>query len=150
MYCGDIEICCVPKAKIDGLFGEAAPIALDNTVRFHLQGLLDSDPRFQLRPNKNGVSSFGPLMAWLRYKDFNLDVFSFTEEQWAVGTLIRTGPQEHSHKWAMRRSEGGFLLANQQLKGWRILQGGVPLKLDTEEEIYRGACMDYIEPRDRA
>lgn len=147
--CGDIEICCVPKRTSGGLFGEEDEIAVRNQVFELLRELLAKDHRFELRPNKNDVPSFGPLMAWLRYKGFALDVFSFRPEQWAVGLLIRTGPASFSRQFAMRRSEGGFLMAGQALKGWRIETLGKAEETPTEESVFACVGLDFVEPQFR-
>lgn len=134
--CGDIEVCCVPKARYN-LFGEA----------FYQSGSIE-DILFLAGYHftKNGE----------HMKQFDLgvcmvDLFITTPAQWGAILVIRTGPQEFSQRLVTSKAHGGYMPSYLQEKDGRIVHRETGKMLDTpeEEDYFRVIGLDYIPPEKR-
>ena len=132
---GDIEILCIPR------------LGYRDEVHYRIMYLIRN--RFlDYRLNKKGSRTYGKQNKLLVHCESGipLDVFSVSEEAWAMGLLIRTGSKMFNIRLCMQAKKLGF-----HIKPYSgiIDQRGNLLKPKTEEEIFELLKLDYISPEKR-
>ena len=144
---GDIEIVCVSKDAAplqQSLFEDAPrPWALDARVRELMdEGLLE------LRPNKNGVTTFGEKNKLLIHRPtgIGVDIFSTEPRYWGMTLFIRTGPKA----WNVRAMAH---FKNKGMEGHAY--GGVTdvdgreLDCPEEHDVFLALGWSWVYPEDR-
>jgi DNA polymerase (family 10) len=133
---GDIELLCIPRFvnSID---------YLDRMVR-----ALVTQRRLGFRRNKLGSRVYGPknkLMAHLP-SGIGVDIFSTTEECWAVSLVVRTGGEKTNKRIAAAAIR----------KGWRFHAYGdgfdAPgghITCSTEQKVFEVVGLPYLPPEQR-
>jgi DNA polymerase/3'-5' exonuclease PolX len=103
-----------------------------------------------------GENDYKMVKSGTRYKQvalpegINLDLFCvIAPAQWGVLFLIRTGPADYSHRFAMKKQQGGLLPSNMQVKDGAIWLGGKMFETPEEADVYKLIGAPYIEPGER-
>jgi DNA polymerase/3'-5' exonuclease PolX len=102
-----------------------------------------------------GESDYELIKSGTRYKqvdlgDINLDLFCvIAPAQWGVLFLIRTGPADYSHRFVMKKQQGGLLPSNMQVKDGAIWCNGKMLETPEEADVYKLIGAAYVEPGER-
>lgn len=139
---GDIEILYIPK------FGEA-PTDLFGDMVGRPEDMLDT---YLQRMIEQGVfakrGGFGRLNKLLVHvpSGIPLDVFATTADNWGMSLVIRTGPKEFNVRLMQRFRELG--MSGHAYAGVTD-RDGQPLDCPTEQDVFRHAQWDYVEPEDR-
>lgn len=100
---GDVEIVAIPRyesrADVErvGLFDDQPLPPIEVNLLDELCAGLLLDGTFGKRLDKNGRPAIGPKYKRLTYRDFALDLFVGTPENWGVLMAIRTGPASFAH-----------------------------------------------------
>jgi DNA polymerase/3'-5' exonuclease PolX len=134
---GDIEIVCKPlMVEETDMFGVV-------TGRLSMVDALFGEGEYKLI--KNGT----------RYKqvdlgEINLDLFCVIDPaQWGVLFLIRTGPAEYSHRFVMKKQQGGMLPSNMQVKDGAVWCNGKMYETPEEADVYKLIGAAYVNPNER-
>lgn len=134
---GDIELLAIPKYNagvIDQLDG--------------LIGLLIGQEILSLRRNKRGCVVYGPKNKLLRHVEsgIGVDIFSTTEQCWAVSLVVRTGGKITNQRIATAALR----------RGWRFHAYGSGFTTPTgeiicrsEREVFWAVGLRYLEPWER-
>ena len=144
---GDVELLCVPN-PLRATFGYRIMNGVDQKLDELLQeGALDC------RRTQNGQTVYGIKNKLLVHvaSGFPIDIFSTTEECWAMSLVIRSGPKESNIRLAMAAKEKGWTLKPYG-KGYEFLDGwGEPALLvcDTERDVFEAVGLKYKEPWER-
>jgi len=144
---GDVELLCIPEFRIQhNLLGEVADKVdlLDRKLQeFIKTGFLD------YRRNAKGRRlGYGPRNKYLVHDSgIPVDVFTTSEEGWAMSLVVRTGPKEmnvrlmaEARKRAMRGHAYG--------EGF-TLPDGSPLACQSEQEVFAAVGWPCQPPADR-
>ena len=131
---GDIEIIAQAKPQVD-LFG--APMEahqLDTIDWMHLIG--------------GTLIKGGHKYKQIKLpEDLQLDLFIVTPPaQWGVLFLIRTGPEEYSHRLVTRKSEGGLLPSYLRIKEGAVWSNNHIIETPEEQDVYHLIGIPYAEP----
>ena len=135
-YPGDIEILAIPK--YDGLAD-----MLDREIQtLVMEGILDC------RLNKLGRRVYGPKNKLVVHvpSGIGVDIFSTTDECWAVSLVVRTGGEKTNKRIAVAALR----------KGWHFRAYGdgydTPkgrLHCASEREVFEAVDLSYLEPWER-
>ena len=132
----DIEFLCIPKF-VDGID------QLDRRVHgLIFQGIL------ALRLNKLGRKVYGPKNKLLRYvpSGIGVDIFSTTEECWAVSLVVRTGGKKTNQFIAMAALERGYQF-HAYGSGFSTPHGEIVCR--SEREVFGAVGLPYQDPWER-
>ena len=132
----DIELLAIPQYldMVDHLDREIGALVVQGILGF--------------RKNKLGSRVYGPKNKFMRHlpSGIGVDIFSTTEECWAVSLAIRTGPKESNMAVAVAA----------QRKGWRLRAYGSgfdtpngPIQCKSERDVFEFVGLLYKEPRER-
>lgn len=136
----DVEILAIPKAGRVDLFGKAFSDALTDYLESQIgQG------RWELRPSKIGVTSFGPANKLLLYGGFPVDIFSATERNWGMGMFVRTGPAE----WNIKAMSTFRRLGMEGHAYGGVTKDGQEIDCPDEEAVFRLLGWDFMAPENR-
>ena len=136
-YVGDIEILVIPKYD-DGID------QLDKEIHILMgQGILS------LRLNKLGRTIYGPKNKLLRHvqSGIGVDIFSTTEDGWAVSLVVRTGGKETNKVIASRAMERGMRF-HAYGRGFTQADGS-ELICRSEAGVFRAVGLAYQAPWER-
>ena len=135
-YVGDIELLCIPKCN--GFVDQ-----LDRSVEALLKRGI-----FDFRRNKLGSKVYGPKNKLLLHvpTGFGVDIFSTTEECWAVSLVVRTGGAETNKRIATAALRKGW--------SWHAYGRGFTspdgeIICHSEKEVFEAVRLPYLEPCDR-
>lgn len=79
-----------------------------------------------------------------------LDLFLTTPEQFGLIFLIRTGPAEFSHRFVMKKYQGGSLPNDYRVEDGHLKKlTGEIIPTPDEETVFRIAGMTFIPPEER-
>ena len=152
---GDIELLYIPKTSIEtDMFGNVTKVhdAIDSVLSVYLQ-----DGSMVKRKNSAGHNiGYGKDNKFLvhQFSGIPLDIFATSVENWGMAMVVRTGPKDFNVRLMDRFQDLG-------MRGHAY--GGVSIhrlndeigdyweSLDcpTEEDVFRLAQWDYIEPEAR-
>lgn len=144
----DIDIVVIPKASRDRFWD-------DMSRRLQrCQGMvrLGKGPKLMRFARYRDAAG---LVSSDRQPDYTVDVYHATPDTWGILVLIRTGSKMHNVKLcSLARSKGLMLSASQGLiKYLKAVEPFEPvvkiIASRSEEEIFAGLGLDYVEPRDR-
>jgi len=131
---GDIEICAIPKDKVD-MFGAGTGEHQLDEVDWHKYG----------KVIKNGHK-----YKQIELPAINLDLFIVTfPAQWGVQFIIRTGSADYSHRFVTPKSYGGLMPAHLHVKNGAIWCGDKLVETPEEEDVYRLIGEKWIAPQER-
>ena len=135
-YVGDIELLCIPRCN--GFVDQ-----LDRSVEALIkQGILD------FRRNKLGSKVYGPKNKLLLHvpTGFGVDIFSTTEECWAVSLVVRTGGAETNKRIASEALKKGWRW-HAYGRGFTTPDGEIICR--SEQEVFKAVGLPYLEPWER-
>ena len=133
---GDIELLCIPKCN--GFIDK-----LDRQVEALIrQGLLD------FRRNKLGSKVYGPKNKLMLHvpSGIGVDIFSTTEECWAVSLAVRTGGAETNKRIATAALRKGWRW-HAYGRGFTTPDGEIICH--SEQEVFKAVGLPYLEPWER-
>ena len=136
LYVGDIELLCIPRCN--GFIDQ-----LDRQVEALIrQGLLD------FRRNKLGSKVYGPKNKLLLHvpTGIGVDIFSTTEECWAVSLVVRTGGAETNKRIATAALKNGWRW-HAYGRGFSTPDGEVVCH--SEQEVFQVVGLPYLQPSER-
>jgi len=136
---GDIELLCIPMRGYDQV----------DLLDWELQTLINAG-LLGHRLGKTGQRiGYGPQNKFL--VDFRtgmpLDVFSTTEEGWAMSLVVRTGPKELNVR-LMKAARDRGMKGHAYGTGFTLADGS-PLVCRTEEDVFAAVGWRYIPPQGR-
>lgn len=138
---GDIEMVVIPKYETWGMdmFGQPRLYnALEKVIQeAHNNGLIliKNGPRYKQMQLREGPT---------------LDLFIvLPPAQWGVIYLIRTGPEEFSHKAVTQRNIGGYLPSDCVVRDGQVLREGVLVPMSEEEDFLELLGMPGLKPEER-
>ena len=91
------------------------------------------------------VEAQGKKLMRAEYSGIQVDIYFATEETWGILLLARTGSKEHNIKLCQHAINKGMKLSSE--KG--LMNGNEVIASRTEEEIFKGLELDYVEPEKR-
>lgn len=161
---GDIEIVAIPRYGVGmghaDLFGNVSTPAVNHLDE--LVGGLLMDGVLAKRLDKNGRPAIGPKYKRLSYRDFALDLFVGTPENWGVLLAIRTGPASFAHAFvtnighmtrpayagAEHKPRPGLLPMGMRVGEGNQLFGpdGRVIETREEEDFFRAIGQPCLEP----
>lgn len=152
--CGDAEVLCVPRTVIKQL-----SLGIDGDLHYLDGAYLDrkileliDDGRVTYRLNSKGSKVYGPKNKLLTHvnSSFPVDIFSTTEECWAMSMVIRTGPKASNIRLAIAAKKKGWRL-NAYGSGFTKMAGyfGIKVICKTEREVFEAVDLEYQEPGER-
>lgn len=137
---GDIEIVAIPKPWND-MLGMVVPLSRDHALNYvdwrRIDGtLLKGGNKFKQIELSEGIT---------------LDLFIVTPPaQFGVIFLIRTGPEEFSHKLVTSRQSRGLMPSNLKCKDGSIWHGINKLETPEEKDVFKVIGLPWIAPENRA
>jgi DNA polymerase/3'-5' exonuclease PolX len=134
---GDIELLCIPK--FDG------PVdLLDRKLKW-----LIATRVLEYRPNKKGIKTYGPKNKLLRHVNsgIGIDIFSTTEDCWAVSLVVRTGGEATNKEIASRAIERGMRW-HAYGRGFTLADGS-ELICHSEEDVFKAVGLRFLQPWER-
>jgi len=133
----DIEILAIPK--LTGYYD-----LLDQKLKWLIGTRI-----LEYRRNKKGSIVYGPKNKFLRHVEsgIGVDVFSTTEDCWAVSLVMRTGGEETNKEIATRAIERGMRF-HAYGRGFTLADGS-ELICYSEEDVFKAVGLHYLEPQDR-
>jgi len=135
-YVGDIELLCIPKCN--GFTNQ-----LDRQAEILIrQGLFD------FRRNKLGSKVYGPKNKLLVHvpSGIGVDIFSTTQECWAVSLVVRTGGAETNKRIATEALKKGWRW-HAYGRGFTTPDGEIICR--SEQEVFKAVGLPYLEPWER-
>jgi DNA polymerase/3'-5' exonuclease PolX len=135
-YVGDIELLCIPRCN--GFVDQ-----LDRNVEALIkQGLFD------FRRNKLGSKVYGPKNKLLLHvpTGIGVDIFSTTEEYWAVSLVVRTGGAETNKRIATEALRKDWRW-HAYGRGFTTPDGEIICH--SEREVFEAVGLPYLEPWER-
>jgi len=136
LFPNDIEFLCVPRF-VDGVD------QLDREI-----GALVVQRILGLRRNKLGRSAYGPKNKLMLHipSGMGVDIFSTTDECWAVSLVVRTGGEKTNKRIATTAIRKGWR--------WRAYGDGFDtpdghIICSTEREVFEAVDLPYLEPEKR-
>ena len=134
---GDIELLCIPK--FDGMVD-----LLDRELKW-----LIGTHILQHRLTKIGSVVYGPKNKLLRHvaSGIGLDIFSTTEDCWAVSLVVRTGGEATNKEIASLALERGMRF-HAYGRGFTLADGS-ELVCHSEEDVFKAVGLAYLEPWER-
>lgn len=157
---GDVEILAVPALGTSlhhgqtSLFGTRLPPASPLNLLDRQLNLMLAEGTLELRLNKNGNSTYGPLNKLLVHRESGIpvDIFTATLENWGMALMVRTGPKDWNIKFmAQFRRLGLKGHAYGGVSTHDVMHpAGYTLPCPTEEDVFRLLRWPYREPQDRA
>ena len=132
-YVGDIELLCIPKCNG---FTNQLDRQVETLIR---QGLLD------FRCNKLGSKVYGPKNKLLLHvrTGIGVDIFSTTEECWAVSLVVRTGGAETNKRIATEAIRKDWRW-HAYGRGFTTPDGEIICH--SEQEVFKAVGLPYLEP----
>jgi len=91
------------------------------------------------------VEAQGKKLMRAEYSGVQVDIYFATEETWGILLLVRTGSKEHNIKLCQHAINKGMKLSVSN----GLMRGNEVIASRTEEGIFKGLGMDYIEPKNR-
>lgn len=141
---GDIEIVCVPKVEMTGMFCDE-PLCLLT----HECNRLLAQKIIAHRLDKNGRASYGAKFKRLTVDGFPLDLFSTTTDQFGVIFAIRTGPSDWSKRLVTRKEYGGMMPAGMCIsEGW-LMNSDQRIPCREERDLFAAIGAEWVNPQDR-
>lgn len=144
----DIELVIIPKKVIEkaGLFGD------EEIIAYPLDNFILNNPRFRLRPNKLGGTSYGDKNKLLNYDHqeygwIALDIFTADESNFTMIKFIRTGGAENNKRIALTANQLGMNL--KIYESCFVDKRGFKYQMDSEEQIYKFLGLPYLKPEER-
>ena len=132
-YVGDIELLCIPKCN-----------GFTNQLDRHVEALIKQG-LFDFRRNKLGSKVYGPKNKLLLHvpTGIGVDIFSTTEECWAVSLVARTGGAETNKRIATTALKKGW--------SWHAYGQGFTtpdgeIICHSEQEVFKAVGLPYLEP----
>ena len=129
---GDIEIVCIPKTEMGGLFGDEQEVS-----RGFLRAVIEwpatkgsAEGRYTRRVLPGGVT---------------LDLFIANPDNWGLIFAIRTGSATYSHMVLA----AGWVRRGFHSKDGMLHRRGEPVPTPEEENLFRKAGVRWIEPQFR-
>lgn len=134
-HVGDIELVAIPKFLPD-MFGAPSSSHMLDTVDWTSFGIVvKSGHKFKQIELVEGIT---------------LDLFIVTPPaQWGVIFLLRTGPEVFSHQFVKKKSHGGMLPSNMEVKHGALRLHGFVVETPEEIDVFKAAGLAYIEPKSR-
>ena len=129
---GDIEIVCIPKTIMAGLFSDE----VERDPGFI--AAVDTMEAVRGKPTGRYTQRITPL-------GIKLDLFMATKENWGLILAIRTGSADFS---AMRLAARWVQLGYHSADGM-LIKDGEEFPCYEERELFQLLGMDWIEPKDR-
>lgn len=133
---GDVELLCIPKY-------EGPADLLDEKLRELMQARV-----LEYRLNKRGYHVYGPLNKLLQHvaTGIGVDVFSTSEDCWAVALVVRTGGEATNIRIASAALRKGWRFRAYG-KGFSTPKGDLVCR--TEAEVFEAVGLPYKEPWER-
>lgn len=133
----DIELLCIPK------FSGVVDL-LDQKLKW-----LIGTRVLEYRPNKRGITTYGPKNKFLCHAEsgIGVDIFSTDDECWAVSLVVRTGGETTNKEIASLALERGMKF-HAYGRGFTLASGS-ELVCQTEEDVFRAVGLRYLEPWER-
>lgn len=150
----DIELVAIPKWEEGGVIvdmfqGEREKVNM-------LYEYLRSQPRIQwIKPGVPEVIPWpikpdGKYWRGLVDGKIKLDLFLTTPEQFGLIFLIRTGPADFSHRFVMKKYQGGSLPNDYRVEDGHLKKlTGEIIPTPDEETVFRLAGMKFVPPEER-
>lgn len=88
---------------------------------------------------------WGPQLKRLTYKGVQVDIYITSVRKWGIISLVRTGSLRHNIKLANRAKEIGMKFSAAD----GIIDGGLVVACETEEDIFKALGLEYIPPERR-
>lgn len=131
---GDIEIVCIPKTVMTGLFYDE----------------IERDPGFVRQVRKwrrvKGDPGTGKYtQRIIEPSGIKLDLFMATRENWGLILAIRTGSAEFSSKRLARR----WVQLGYHSKDGMLQKDGVDIPVRNEQDLFDKLGIEWVEPRER-
>lgn len=135
---GDIELVVIPKIEpITDMFGES----IGGQGRSLLEkALADLGIAF----DKNGAKF--KQFAW---GGMPIDLFIASPDTWACIATIRTGSADFTHWLVTPRRSGGGCPSHLHFKDGRLMNGGQPITVPDERDLFAALDQRWIAPVDR-
>ena len=165
---GDVELVCVPKpgratqGQVGMFDSELVTEAVDDQLTAYLRDRIrDPTSPWALRPNANGVTSFGAANKYMTYDGAPVDIFTAHRSTFGMLFFVRTGDAE----WVVRA-----MAEFRRQKRHAHPYGGVGVTVDgdvtadvldparwaqaevlcpTEETVFELLGWPFVEPEDR-
>jgi DNA polymerase/3'-5' exonuclease PolX len=136
----DLLVLACPSQERD-LFGQ--PITSTNALD-------DAMPALQAKWHAHKIAAGPQEKLLLLPKGLKLEIRVSTPASWAVELVIRTGPEDFTHKCVTKRMYAGYLPSNCQIKnGWLVYRGATIIPMASEMDFLNFLELGWIEPRDR-
>ena len=144
---GDIEILYVPHIglvrKFNELFPKLGSLTDELLEQWLTQGVLTK------RPNRNGVTAWGPFNKLARHaaSGVSVDLFATTRERWFVSLVVRTGSAEMNTQLAASALRRGL-----QLHAYGDIERtatGEHIAPQSEREVFELCGIAYRDPTER-
>lgn len=143
----DIELLCIPKfiGVLNLLQQESSIVDL---LDGELKGLIVTH-FLDYRRNKKGSIVYGPKNKLLRHVEsgIGVDIFSTTEECWAVSMVVRTGGKATNQRIAMAALNRGYRF-HAYGSGFTTPDGEIICR--SEREVFEAVGLPYLDPWERA
>ena len=133
---GDIELLCIPR--LDGISD-----CLDRRIMgLVFEGIL------AFRLNKLGRKVYGPKNKLMLHvlSGIGIDIFSTTEECWAVSMVVRTGGKVTNQRIATAALQLGYRF-HAYGSGFSTPHGEIVCR--SEREVFEAVGLPYLEPESR-
>ncbi|MBW2675072.1 MAG: hypothetical protein JRD89_16955 [Deltaproteobacteria bacterium] len=88
---------------------------------------------------------WGPQLKRLVYKGVQVDIYITSVRKWGIISLVRTGSERHNIKLAKRAKELGLKFSAAD----GIIDRGLVVACETEEDIFKALGLEYIPPERR-
>lgn len=148
---GDIELVCVPRIEVTrDLLG--AEIGSVNLLDRHCEEQI-SFSTWAHRLDKNGRTAFGERAKRITAYGVPVDLFSvLPPAQFGLIYAVRTGPADFSRRLITRRSQGGMLPNDLEVKDGAVRRWSTGEVIHTPEErdLFALLGIDWTDPADRA
>lgn len=146
---GDIEILCIPNVVVHkNLFGQVTGEV--DVLDQHLQNLMKSGFLDYRRTHAGRRLGYGPRNKFLVHvpSGMPVDVFTTTEQGWAMSLVVRTGPKEMNVR-LMKAARDRGCRGHAYGDGF-TLPDGSPLACQTEQEVFAAVGWPYLPPEERS
>ncbi len=132
---GDIELVAIPVFLAD-MFGERSS---DHELNY-----IDYSPIGKLVMN-------GPKQKKVElHAGITLDLFIVTPPaQYGVIMVLRTGPENYSHRLVTQKIHGGSMPAHMRMEDGALRIGKKIIETPEEQDVYKALRIKYVEPNRR-